>query len=77
VRPLAGHQVFGGVGVGVQRVGGDHHTGQVQVGQQRPEPGNLARRAVHLPLGKDGADGVIHRREQVHLRAWVVAAAAG
>ena len=41
---LAGDQELGGVGVGVQRVGGDHRAGQVQVGQQRlegrgPRPG--------------------------------------
>jgi hypothetical protein len=51
--------------VGLQGVGGDHHTGQVQAGQQRLEPGNLARRAVDLPLGKDGAGGVVHTGQQV------------
>jgi hypothetical protein len=60
----------------VQRVGGDHHTGQVQVGQQWPQPARLARRAVDLPLGKDGAGGVVHRGEQVDLPALVAAGTA-
>ena len=62
--------------MGLQRVSGDHHTGQVQVGPQWPEPGNLARRAVDLSLGKDGAGGVVHRGEQVDLPALGVAGAA-
>jgi hypothetical protein len=48
---LLGHEDLGRLGVGLQRVGGDHHTGQVQAGQQRPEPGNLARGAVDVGLG--------------------------
>jgi hypothetical protein len=36
VRVLDGHEELGGVGVGVQRVSGDHGAGQVQADQQRP-----------------------------------------
>jgi hypothetical protein len=73
---LAGHQELGGVRVGLQRVSGDHDTGQVQVGQQWPEPGDLARRAVDLSLGQHGAGGVVHRGEQVDLPALGAAGAA-
>jgi hypothetical protein len=31
---LAGHQELGGIGVGLQRVGGDHRAGEVEVGEQ-------------------------------------------
>jgi hypothetical protein len=61
--------------VGVQRVGGDHRAGQVQVGQQRLEGGDLARGAVDLGLGEDDAGGVVHRGQQVGLPA--VCGAAG
>ncbi|HEY2958731.1 MAG TPA: hypothetical protein VGM21_11075 [Actinomycetota bacterium] len=56
----------GGVVVGVQRVGGDHHAVKVQVGQQRGEGGDLLRRAADLALGQHGAALVVHRRQQVH-----------
>jgi hypothetical protein len=35
VRALLGHQELGRVGVGVQRVGGDHRAGEVEAGQHR------------------------------------------
>jgi hypothetical protein len=57
------------VRAGVQRISSDHHTGQVQVGQQWPEPGHLARRAVDVSLGQHGAGGVVHGGEQVDLPA--------
>ena len=66
---LAGDQELGGVGVGVQRVGGDHGAGQVQVGQQRLESGHLAWRAVDLALGQHRTGGVVHRGQQVDLPA--------
>jgi hypothetical protein len=62
--------------VGLQRVGGDHRAGKVQAGQQRLEAGNLARGAVDLALGEDGAGGVVHRGEQVALPAVCCAAGA-
>jgi hypothetical protein len=62
---LGGHQELGGLAVGLERVGGDHHAGQLQVGQQRLEPGNLARCAVDLALGEHRTGGVVHRGEQV------------
>jgi hypothetical protein len=68
---LAGDQEGGGVGVGVQRVGGDHGAGQLQVGQQRLKTGDLTRGAVDVALGEDGAGGVVHRGEQVDLPAVV------
>jgi hypothetical protein len=72
---LAGDQELGGVGAGVQRISGDHHTGQVQVGQQRPEAGNLAGCAVDVSLGQDGASGLVHRGQRVDLPALGAAAA--
>ena len=63
---LAGHQELGGLGVGVQRISGDHHPGQVEPVQQRGERGDLLGRAVDLVLGEHGAGGVVHRGEQVH-----------
>src|SRR4029453_12935819 len=71
---LSGDQEGGGVGVGVQRVGGDHGAGQLQVGQQRLEAGDLTRGAVDVALGEDGAGGVVHRGEQVDLAAVVALA---
>jgi hypothetical protein len=72
VRVLGGDQEVGGVGVGLQRVGGDHHAGQVQGSQQRLERGHLLGRAAELALGQHRAAGVVHRRQQVH-RATVAA----
>jgi hypothetical protein len=69
VRPLDGDQELGGVGVGLQRVGGHDHAGKVQVGQQGLEGGHLTRRAVDLALGEHRAGGVVHRGEQVDLPA--------
>src|SRR4029450_414280 len=57
VRPLGDHQELGGVAVGLQRIGRDHRVGQVQVGQQWPEPWDLARCAVDLALGDRGPGG--------------------
>ena len=62
--------------MGVQRVGGDHHAGQVRVGQQRLEGGDLARGAVDSALGEDDAGGVVHRGQQVGLPAVCCAAGA-
>ena len=66
---LAGHQELGGVRVGLQGISGDHHTGQVQVDQQRLEGGHLTWGAVDLSLGEHRAGGVVHRGEQVDLPA--------
>jgi hypothetical protein len=73
---LVGDQPLGVLPLGVQRVGGDHGAGQVQAVQQRPEPGDLVGGVVHVGLGQDGMAGVVHRGEQVHRWAGVVAAAA-
>jgi hypothetical protein len=62
--------------LGVQRIGSDHGVGEVQLLQQRPEPGDLVGRAVDVGLGQDPGGGVVHRRQQVHLHSAVVAAAA-
>jgi hypothetical protein len=66
---LAGDEELGGVAVGVQRIGRDHRAGQVEIGQQRGEPGDFARGAVDLALGEHGAGGVVHRGEQMNLPA--------
>jgi hypothetical protein len=39
---LAGDEELGSVGLGVQRVGGDHSAGQVQAGQQRDQAWDFA-----------------------------------
>jgi hypothetical protein len=78
VRLLAGDQELGGLGVGVQRVGGDDHPSKVQGCKQRGEGGDLLGRAADLALGQHLAGGVVHRRQQVHRAAvtvgWVGAA---
>jgi len=64
--------------VGLQRVGGHYHTGQVEPIQQRGERGDLLGRAGDLALGQHLAGGVVHRRQQVRRAAiaagWVGAA---
>ena len=72
---LAGHQEGGGVGVGVQGVGGHDHPGKVQAGQQRDEGRHLAGGAVDGALGQHRAGGVVHAGQQVDLPA--VAGTAG
>jgi hypothetical protein len=59
----------------VLRIRGDDGGGQIQVVQQRPEPGDLIGGGVHVDLTQDSVAGVVHRREQVHRRGGVVAAA--
>jgi hypothetical protein len=66
---LAGDQELGGVGVGLECIGGDDHAGKVQPVQQGLEGGDLAGGAVDLALGEHGAGGVVHRGEQVDLAA--------
>jgi hypothetical protein len=69
---------LGGLGVGLQRVGGDHHVGEVEPVQQRAEGAHLLGCAADLALGQHRTAGVIHRRQQVHRAAvtvgWVGAA---
>jgi hypothetical protein len=60
----------------VQRVGGDHPPGKVQPVQQRPELGDLVGLAPNVGLGQDRTGGVVHHRQQMHLRVGVMAAAA-
>jgi hypothetical protein len=57
---LGGDQPVGVLALGVQRVGGDYDVGEVQPLQQRPEPGDLVGRVVHLGLCQDGAGGEVH-----------------
>jgi hypothetical protein len=67
-----GDRELGGVGVGVERVGGDDHAGQLQGRQQRQKAGNLLGRAADLALGQDRAAGVVHRGQQVQRAAVAV-----
>jgi hypothetical protein len=77
VRPLGDHEELGGVTVRLQRIGRDHRVGEIQVGQQWPEPGDLARRAVDLALGNHHTGGVVHHGEQVDLPAVAAGAPQG
>jgi hypothetical protein len=80
VGTLGGDQELGGVGVGLQRVGGDHHAGQIQGRQQRLERADLLGSAADLALGQHRAAGVVHRCQQVHRAAvatWPAGAAQG
>ena len=61
----------------LQRIGRDHRVGEIQVGQQWPEPGDLARRAVDLALGNHRTGGVDHHGEQVDLPAVAAGAPQG
>jgi hypothetical protein len=69
VRVLDGDQEVRGVAGGLQRIGGDDRSGQLQRGQQRPEPSNLAGGTVDLALGQHRTAGVVHRGQQVDLAA--------
>jgi hypothetical protein len=73
---LVGDQPVGVGVLGVQCIGGHHPPGKVQALQQRLEPDELVGGGVHLGLGQDAAAGVVHHRQQAHLRPGVVAAAA-
>jgi hypothetical protein len=73
---LLGDQPVGMLALGVERIGSDHGGGEVQAVQQRPEPGDLVGGGVDIGLPQDRAGGVVHYRQQVDLRAVVVAAAA-
>jgi hypothetical protein len=73
---LFGDQSVGMLALSVHGVGGDDLAGQVQVLQERLEPSDLVGLGVHLGLVQDRTAAVVNRREQVHLRGSVVAAAA-
>ncbi len=56
--------------LGVERVAGDHGSGQVGGSvQQRLEAGGLAGLLAHVELGKDQAGRVLQGGEQVDLAA--------
>ena len=57
MRLLDGDQEVCSLGVGLERVGGDHRAGQVQALKQRLEAGHLAGGAVDLALGHHPAGG--------------------
>jgi hypothetical protein len=57
---LVTDQELGGLGVGLQRVGRDHGPGQVEVGQQWGEGGDLFGGAADLALGQHRAGDVVH-----------------
>jgi hypothetical protein len=75
VRLLDGDQEVRSLGVGLERVGGDHRAGQVQALKQRFEAGHLAGGAVDLALGQHPAGGVLHGGQQVDLPAAATRAA--
>jgi hypothetical protein len=75
VRLLDGDQEVRSLGVGLERVGGDHRAGQVQALKQRLEAGHLAGGAVDLALGQHPAGGVLHGGQQVDLPAAATRAA--
>ncbi|HEY8788924.1 MAG TPA: hypothetical protein VIM10_07315 [Actinopolymorphaceae bacterium] len=52
MRATVADQVLGGGPLGVQRVGGHHYPGQVELGQQRRELGNLVGLGSDLALGQ-------------------------
>jgi hypothetical protein len=62
---LAGDQELGVITLGMQCVCGDHAPGQVQVFQQRGEPGDLIGLAVHAGLPEDGDGLLVDDRQQV------------
>jgi hypothetical protein len=67
VSVLGFHQELCGIAGGLERIGGDHGTGQVQALKQRLEAGHLATGAVDLALGQHRPAGVLHGRQQVNL----------
>jgi hypothetical protein len=73
---LVADQELGGLRVGLQRVGGDHGPGEVEVGQQWGEGGDLLGCAADLALGQHRAGGVVHAGQQVRPAA-VAACPAG
>ena len=73
---LVGDQPLGVLTLGVERIGGNDGVGEVQVVQQRPEPGDLVGGGLDVGLGEDGAAGVVHRSKQVDLPALGAAGAA-
>jgi hypothetical protein len=73
---LLSDQPVGVLALGVERIGSDHGIGELQAVQQRPELGDLVGLAVHPGLAQDASGGVVHHRQQMHLRGAVVAAAA-
>jgi hypothetical protein len=65
----------GVVALGVRRVGGDHHTGKVQAGQQRRKHRDLVGGGGHVPLGDHAAVVVARRCQEMHLVAVTTRAA--
>jgi hypothetical protein len=63
------------VALGVQRVGGDHHTGKVQAGQQRRKHRDLVGGGGHVPLGDHAAVVVARRCQEMRLVAVTTRAA--
>ena len=65
VRFLAGDQVIGMLALGMQCIGGDDGSGEVQRVQQRREPGDLIGLAVHGGLREDGQGLLVDGGQQV------------
>jgi hypothetical protein len=73
---LGGDQQLRVLALAVECVGGDHRAGQLQRPQQRRERGDLVALALDGDLAKHGGGVMAHRRQQMHRRVGVVAAAA-
>jgi hypothetical protein len=56
-------QELGGLGVGLERIGGDHYLGKVEPVQERGEGGDLLGGAADLTLGQHRAGGMLHRHD--------------
>ncbi len=72
-------QVGDVLALGVQRIGGDHHTGQIDAGQgveQRRERGDLVRLALDVDLAEHGPGLLIDHGEQMTSGAMRAARAA-
>lgn len=60
----------GGLTLAVQRVGSDHHTGQVDAGQQLPQRRGLPALVSDRALADHDPAGVVHRASTCGSRTW-------
>jgi hypothetical protein len=77
VVPAAVVQVLGVCALGVQRVRGEQHIGQVETVQQRGERGDFVGLALDLGLAQHCPGCGVERGQQMHLGVLIGAGAAG